>query len=185
MRKTRYRVQSIVNKEQNSPRVRGGFSLIEMLVVIFVFSVLGVVSTQILALSLRGTKKSESISEVRANLEYAASNMERLLRNATSIEDCSTGTKLEYKDENGVPAYFECKTLGSDICIASGSASLGEVKITSSKVKMACSGAFSCDIPTDTPHVAYITLRGEDAELGVGIEGSSVTVRTQIQLRNY
>ncbi len=163
----------------NSRRRRAGFSLIEMLVVLFVFSILGIVSTQILALSLRGSKKSESIGEVRSNVEYAASTMERLLRNAKSITTCN-GTTLEYVDEFGNVGLFECDTG----IIASGSGALVS-NLTSDRVSITCSGIFACVYPLNLPPSISITLVGEDANLGTGAEGSSVTVMTQLQLRTY
>ena len=180
------------NKIQNSkPKILSGFSLMEMLVVVFVFSILGVVSTQILALSLRGSQKSESVGEVRANVEYAVSTMERLLRNAKSINvstnSCSPPNShiLYYTDENGVEGSFECLTSGAEGYIASGSALL---RITSNRVRILCSGysVFSCPPPAgNAPQSVLIELRGVDANLGTGVEGASVTVRTQLQLRTY
>ena len=179
------------NKIQNSkPKILSGFSLMEMLVVVFVFSILGVVSTQILALSLRGSQKSESVGEVRSNVEYAVSTMERLLRNAQSInvsDSCnlSYSNRLYYTDENGVEGSFECITSSTGGYIASGSALL---RITSNRVRILCSGysIFSCPLPAgDAPQSVLIELCGEDANLGTGVEGASVTVRTQLQLRTY
>jgi prepilin-type N-terminal cleavage/methylation domain-containing protein len=175
------------SKRENGKSLQSsaGFSLMEMLVVVFVFSILGVVATQILALSLRGSGKSESIGETRANIEYAVSNMERLLRNATEIDSsCGVaGTNiLMYTDENGEPGEFECDTGGN--YIASGSAS---IPITSDAVEIDCNGSvFICPAPaTNVPQTVLIEVTGQDAQLGTGVEGSSVTVKTQVQLRNY
>jgi prepilin-type N-terminal cleavage/methylation domain-containing protein len=168
----------------NSRKNCAGFSLIEMLVVIFVFSILGVVSTQILALSLRSSQKSESIGEVRANLEYAVSTMERLLRNAKSVDcDTSTLTKLEYEGEYGGNVYFELVSSGSDTYIASASSA---VRLTSNRVKITNAEIFSCNNdPPGVPPTVTIRLVGQDAALEAGAEGASVTVETRVQLRTY
>ncbi len=177
------------SKIQNTKsKIFSGFSLIEMLVVIFVFSILGIVATQIIAMSLRGSQKSESIGEVRANVEYTVSTMERLLRNATEINvtGCNTSTiRLDYKDEYKKDCHFECVTSGFDRYIASGSAGVTAVRLTSNKVRIQCSNIFSCNQPLDVPPTVSITLVGEDAELGTGVGGSRVTVKTQLQLRTY
>lgn len=174
MRNTIYKVKRLNNS-------LNGFSLVEMLVVIFVFSILGIVTTQVLALSLRGAKKSESIGEVRANVEYTVSTMERLLRNAKSI-NCVSATRLDYIDERGNTGQFNCVDTGTESYIASGSASL---RITSNKVKITCASIFSCTFPANAPPSVSITLTGRDAVLESGVEGSSVTVNTQMQLRTY
>lgn len=174
----------------NPQQGRAGFSLVEMLVVIFVFSILGVVTVQILTISLRNSKKSKSIGGVRANLEYATSTMERLLRNAQSLTCVlsppppTNSIRLNYVDEYGNSTYFRCVTSGSDTYIASGSAAAA-VRLTSNDVRITCSNIFSCTYPTDAPEIVSITLTGQDAELGTSVEGAGITVRTRLQLRNY
>jgi len=157
-----------------------GFSLIEMLVVVFIFSILGVVSTQIMALSLRGSKKVESVVDVRAEVEYSLSTMERLLRNAKKVSSC-TSNKIDYIDEWGKSAFLECNISGK--YIASNSAS---VRITSDRVKIDCSNVFYCPPPQEgVPQSILITLKGQNSTLGTGSEGSEVIVKTQFQLRVY
>jgi prepilin-type N-terminal cleavage/methylation domain-containing protein len=176
---------------RNSKQSLAGFSLVEMLVVIFIFSILGVVTTQSLALSLRGSQKSESVGLVKENLEYTVSTMERLLRNARSINvtDCNTNSdRLDYVDEYGIAAYFECSN--TEAAIASGSATTSTT-MTSNQVEILCSGAgyspFSCQEPADpnSPSTVTIELRGRDANLGSGVEGADVTVNTKVLLRTY
>lgn len=187
MKKERNRIQGKGYKKKDANEGGTGFSLIEMLVVVFVFSVLGVVSTQILALSLRSAKKSESIIEVKSNLEYTLSNMERLLRNAKNIEP-STTTKLNYKDSEDRLAWFECVTSGTDTYIASGSSLLGTVRVTANDVIVNCVDVFEpiyYDEGSGMQDMVTIELTGVDAELGAGVEGASVTVSTQVKLRSY
>jgi prepilin-type N-terminal cleavage/methylation domain-containing protein len=169
----------IVNSRQSS----AGFSLIEMLVVIFVFSILGVVSTQILALSLRSSQKSESIGEVRGNLEYAVSTMERLLRNAKSV-NCITSTsiRLNYEGEYGGNVNFRRIVSGSDIYIASASSA---IRLTSNRVRITNEDIFSCNDLPGIPPTVTIRLEGQDSTLQTGAEGASVIVETRIQLRTY
>lgn len=181
-----------MNKPDNFDlHMRKGFSLVEMLVVIFIFSILGVVTTQSLALSLRGSKKSESIGAVKENLEYTVSTMERLLRNAKSIDvtACNASqNRLDYVDEYGVSAYFECSN--ADARVASGSATTSTI-MTSNQVEILCSAAgyspFSCQESADpnSPPSVSIELHGRDADLGSGVEGADVTVKTKVLLRTY
>ena len=118
-----------------------GFSIIEMLVVIAVFSILAIVTTQTLSLSLRGSRKSDAQSRARQNVDYAISTMERLLRNSKSITG-ACGSQINYVDEYDKAGRFRCMCSGSDCYIASGSANL---RITSSEVTITnCSNVFSC-----------------------------------------
>ena len=96
------------NKRKNLAK---GFSLIEMLIVVAVFSILAVVATQSLSSSLRGSKKSESQVIVRENVDFALSTMERLLRNADSLNCASSDANtLVYIDEYGNSVRFDCSS---------------------------------------------------------------------------
>lgn len=153
-----------------------GFSLIEILIVITVFAVLGVIVTQAVVLTLQGSKKSESSVAVRENLDYSMSVIERQIRNADAV-DCvnSTLSNLVYTDQQGNQSSFSCN--GSSV--ASGSAIL-----TNSTVSVTgCS--FSCVSGTSTnqPYVD-VALTAQSATL-TGAQASKVTANTRIYLRDY
>jgi prepilin-type N-terminal cleavage/methylation domain-containing protein len=63
-----------------------GFTLIEVLVVISVFTVLSTVIVAILFTVIRGTKKSDSITVVRQNGEYAIDQIIKKIRFAKSLD---------------------------------------------------------------------------------------------------
>lgn len=160
-----------------------GFSLIEMLVVLFVFSILAIVVTQTLSLSLRGSQKSESLGNTRENVAYAINVMDRLLRNSRSLTcSTSTGARLNYIDEHGNAAYFACVTSGTDTYIASNSSTqrltVNNMRITN------CNAVFTCTQGLDVPDEADISIAATDAN-NPGAEGSGITVSTKILLRNY
>jgi prepilin-type N-terminal cleavage/methylation domain-containing protein len=92
--------------------MKKGYSLIEILVVISIFAILAIVTTQTLLVSLSSTRKSEASIRVRENLEYAVSVMERKIRNANDVSSATTN-KINYIDENDDPAFFECVSPGS------------------------------------------------------------------------
>lgn len=154
-----------------------GISLIEILVVITIFAVLGILTTRSIFLTLQGSKKSESMVRVRENLNYSMGVIERQLRNANSIVDC-TSNVINYIDQNGNPTSFSC-VLGIDSRIASGSA-----RLTSDAVEITnCS--FTCTLGISTnPPLVNITIEGQDAT-AVGIQNTKVSTSTQIYLRNY
>jgi len=174
-------------KVQNSKfKVNSGFSLIEMLVVLFVFAILAIVMTQTLALSLRGSRKSESSSNTRENVQYALNVIDRVLRNARSLT-CPSSTptnRIDYTDEYGNSAYFQCIS-GTDSYIASNSATQ---RLTSDKIKISnCATVFSCKDgkSINIPDSLDISITATDATNGTGAEGSSVSLSTKILLRNY
>jgi hypothetical protein len=160
-----------------------GISLLEILVVVSIFAVLGILITRSVLLTLGGGKKSESLIKVRENLNYSMSVIERQLRNANSITDCgNTDTStISYLDQSGNAASFSCKNMGqagSVGYIASGSAKLSSdtVNVTGCK--------FTCGLGTASPSSVTIDLTAIDASAS-GIENSSVTTKTQVFLRNY
>ncbi|HUC94564.1 MAG TPA: type II secretion system protein [Candidatus Saccharimonadales bacterium] len=165
-------------------------SLLEVLVVITIFAVLGVLVTQSIALTLQGSKKSESMVRARENLDYSLDIIERQIRNASSvygdsgyIVPCpnSDTSIIYYEDQDGEQSSFSCQgTLGSGgSYIASGSAQL-----TSNTVKiMSC--VFQC-YPATGSNSPYVTidLTVQDASSS-GIQSANVSASTQIYLRNY
>ncbi|OGM32389.1 hypothetical protein A3D00_04285 [Candidatus Woesebacteria bacterium RIFCSPHIGHO2_02_FULL_38_9] len=160
-----------------------GFSLIEILVVIGIFALLGVITTQSLFLSLRGARKSDALGRVKQNLDYAVSIMERQLRNASKVSPCPNPvpqTRIDYTDKEGNPAYFSCEGIPAGF-VASSSAS---VKLTSSEILITkCSLTCVAASGNVLPHV-LVNLTGKDA-VTIGSEGAEATIKTQIFLRTY
>lgn len=174
----------MIEKTKNVLMKSKGYTLIELLVVLLIFSILSVVVVQSLALSLRGSRKSESIGQVRENVEYAANIMDRLLRNAQDIVSC-TSTQIVYRDEfNTTPnPQFNCLG-GANGYIASGS---GSLRLTSTTVYIDCatSPVFTCPAATPgVPESIDIRLIGRDVD-SFGAEGATVTSTSKILLRTY
>ena len=164
-----------------------GYSIVEMLIVIAVFSILAVIITQSLALSLRGSKKSDAVVIVKGNVDYTISTMERLLRNAQALTCSPTnpGPNLLYTDERGnsINPMFRCLG-GVNGYIASGSAGL---RLTSQDVYIDCTiGVFNCTAETvDVPASVLITLNGRHSVLGTGPESAQVRTQSNVHLRTY
>ena len=169
-------------------QISNGYSLIELLVVLMVFSVLTVLVVQSLSLSLKGSRKSENITQVRENTEYAMNVMDRLLKGAKSVTSC-TGTQIIYFDNYDFETQFDCLytvPYGTKGYIASGSGAM-RVRLTSSSVYIDCTTnpVFTCPAPIPgVPPLVEISIDGRDAN-STGEEGASVTSRTRILLRVY
>lgn len=162
-----------------------GISLIEVLVVITIFSVLGIIITRSIILSLQGSQKSVGLVAVRENLDYSIGVIERQLRNANSIVDCTNQPinpqLLNYLDDNGKLASFSCVSPGTSGYIASGSANL---RLTSNAISIiSCSMVCHSGVSANPAYVD-ISLSAQPANLS-GVQNSVVTTTTRIYLRNY
>ncbi|MEK7497936.1 MAG: prepilin-type N-terminal cleavage/methylation domain-containing protein [Patescibacteria group bacterium] len=159
-----------------------GFSLLEVLVVLAVFSLLSIVSTTVILLSVRGSRKSDTSSRVRQNVDHAISTIERQMRNASSVTTCpnTNPNVLNYLDENGTPASFSCFANPEDGYIASGSA-----KITADEVIVEnCSITCVPDADGSAPPYIDISITARDKN-STGVESSLFSASTQIYLRTY
>ena len=160
-----------------------GLSLIEVLVVVGIFAILSVIIARSVFLTLRGSAKSETQVQVRENLNYALSVMERGLRNADSVVACpNPDTKvLNYLDSAGTPASFSCVGIGkSDSYIASSSARLTSTDIKINSCSIVCSQEDS-----GLPPLITVDIEAGGAKTTQGSEKSNVSVTTQIFLRTY
>lgn len=154
---------------------KNGYSLIEILVVLAVFSLLATIATQTIFLTLRSSRKVEASIKVRESLDNAVSVMERQLRNAKSVTSGST-TQIDYIDNTGNAANFRCVT-SSPNYIASGSASL-----TSSDINLTSCTFSYVPATTGVPASVSISLTGTQTTSS-GVEGATATVVTRIFLR--
>lgn len=168
-------------KSQKTKLVNG-FTLLEILVVILIFSTIGILATQTLVLSLKGSKKSESLVRVKQNVEYSLSFMERALRTSKEIDSC-TDERLQFLDQDSEVRYFHC----DGTSIFTDYAEAAHTQITSPDVEINCtspmSPMFVCDT-TSTPHSVEITIEASDASV-IGAEGAQVSSSTRILMRNY
>lgn len=159
-----------------------GISLVEILIVIGIFAVLGILSTRVILLSLQGSQKEDAQIKVRENLDYAISIIERQLRNAGNVSPCPNSNLLaiSYSDSNSISTSFSCINVGSAGYIASGSARLTgeEINVT------ACS--FTCTASSEsTPPKVAIDIQAADAASQGSKEGATVSISTEINLRTY
>lgn len=158
-----------------------GLSLVEILVVITIFAVLGVIVSASLVLTIQATKKSEAIMRVRENLNYSLGVMERNIRNASAISDCTNAdtTKISFIDQEGTGGVFSCvNTGGSNSYISDGTTRLtpDSVSVTS------CS--FTCERDDlSKPALVLINITLKDASSS-GITSASVSTESQVYLRN-
>lgn len=165
--------------------MKKGFSLIETLVVVVMFAVLATIAAQSTSLSLRSARKSDSLSDVRGNLDNAISVMERALRNSQGITSACNGvpgTRIDFLDEYEVATYFRCLNMTTTGYVASGSA-----RLTSDQIDLeTCQ--ITCTTPTSSsPAIVDIVLSATNSN-ATGLSNqdkSSITVDTRVNLRVY
>lgn len=157
--------------------MKKGFSLIEILVVLSVFILLVFISNQIFFSTLRGTSKTQAITTVKQNGNYAVSIVQRALYNSKGLISC-TADRVNYYDADGKQTFFSCSQLGTDNAyIASDSA-----RLTSEDVRVA-NCAVSCKLTTAPQEVELnFTLEKRDA---IRIqEKAAFDFKTRVVLRN-
>lgn len=163
---------------------RTGYSLVEILIVIFIFTILTVIITQSLAVSLRSSRKSDNISEVRTNLEHAVAVMERNLRSAkVTCSGSFLDDTVNYEDQYGNSVSFSCNDSNpSDTFIASSSG-----RLTNQNVDILTANCliFSCEFGGGgVPPSVDIDITARDRN-NLGAEGATINVRTKILTRDY
>ena len=157
-------------------------SLLEILVVVAVFSILGIIITRSILLTLRGSRKSESQVKVRENVNYAMSVIERQLRNADSITECpnSDTSRIDFTGSSGTASSFSCEGVGgADSYIASGSARLTSDEIEITACSFVCAQGSSANPPS-----VDVSINAMDSA-ATGIENTQITTSTKIFLRTY
>jgi prepilin-type N-terminal cleavage/methylation domain-containing protein len=160
-------------------KFKKGFSLVEILIVITIFAVIGLLSTRSISQTLKSAKKSDSLVRVRENVNYSLAVIERQLRNSENITCPNAAPSLlTYISLEGTTTSFSCVTLGADKYIASGSGRLtsNDISVTS------CS--FTCTKGVNNPAIVKISVVAQDAT-GTAVEKGSVSAQTEIVVRNY
>jgi len=160
-------------------KTNSGLSLIEILIVITIFAVIGILSTRSVFLTLRGAKKSDSLVRVRENVNNALSVIERQIRNSEKVTCPSTGTTLSYVSLEGTSTNFTCQSVGVDGYISSGSARLTSSDISITSCSITCSQS-----TLNVPPLVTIAITAED-KTSTSVEKGSITTETQIVGRNY
>ncbi|MDP3955262.1 MAG: prepilin-type N-terminal cleavage/methylation domain-containing protein [bacterium] len=151
-----------------------GFSLIEVLMVVFVMGIVVVVGSQLFFSVLKGASKTELVKQVKQNGDYALGVMERQIRSAKSIKEC-TPTSLRIVNQDDNETVFTCLLQDDVNKIASNSSTLTGNSVTLGSG--ACPGSllFDCNGATLTPPKVTVTF-------SLYQKGSSTRPEEQAQL---
>lgn len=169
-----------------------GFTLIEILVVTAIILIIIAAVSSLFFSSLKGATKTTVINEAKQNGDYALSVMERMIRNARSIQniitycDGTNKTSLVINNPDGGATTFSCPS-GSETQIASISGSITNY-LTSDKVTVS-SCYFSCNLGTAQPAVVKISFSISQRSPSPGVtlkpeELISINYSTSVVVRN-
>lgn len=171
----------------NIPHVsEGGFTLVEMLAVMIIFIAIGTIIVAILTTTFRTSQKTDVLTTVRQNGNYAISQMAKTIRDARALVDpfpCSpavTQNSLTITTPDDQQVVYSC----SNNTISSNSASL----IDSSAVSVSsCSFTCSQESDSDLPLIT-ISLGLQQKSASTFAEqkasASAIPFQTSIVLRN-
>lgn len=157
-----------------------GYTLIELVVVAAILGIIGVVSVSLFLSTLSGGGKSSGTNEVRANGDYAITQMERMIRNAVRINGTCTDNMSSISILNADGRTTTFSSLNGRIASNSG-------YITSQSSQVSGSLDFDCYQPTDgSPGLVTITfLLNKANALTNRFEDVEVEFSTSVQLRTY
>lgn len=165
-------------KKRGVPRLIRGFTLIEILVVVTVFVIIAILAANMFFSIFKGSSKTRVLAEVKQNGNYALGVMERMIRNARSIENYG-GNYIKIRNPDDSTTTFRC----GDSNITLDGASLISDKV---KVKT-CSGVFNVASGETgvKPDVVTINFTLVQAEGNRGEETAQASFKTSVTLRNY
>lgn len=171
----------IKSKTQKENKFKKGFSLVEILVVLAVFAILGIVVSQSLLLVLRSARKSDTSNKVRESLDFAVASMERQLHNAIDITPCPNAdtSKITVMDQNRQTYLLSCANIGPGGYIASASA-----KMTSADISIVSCSFVCTPSSASVPISVAIDIAAQDAN-AVGPENTRVMDSTTVYLRTH
>ena len=154
-----------------------GFTLVEVLIAVAVFAVLGTMTTVIMVGVLQGAKKAAAVALVKNEGGRVINIMTQMLKFSTSVTACGgNSVTFQPRADASNPAVFACvNDGGGKYYIASNSASL-----TSDRVEMT-SCIISCDAPVKQVNVNFTVQMKGTAFVS---EKATTQFQTQIGLRN-
>lgn len=174
----------------NRKHKQKGFTLVEMLAVMVVFVVIGSFVTAILITSLRGNNKTNTLTAVRQNGNYALSQMAKTIRNArylVSPSSCGTvsnptiTTTLQLKDPNGNTITYDC----SGGTISSNSSSLLDTNTVSlSTCQFTCGKETLIDPPEIGIDFSLLQKNTTTKFADMTASASAIEFTTSVVLRN-
>lgn len=158
--------------------MRKGFTLVEILVVTLILGTIAVIGSNMFFTILRGSSKTSILAEVNQNGSYALNVMERMIRNAKSLESHS-GSSITILNPDENTTTFLC----SNQKIASNGASLISDKVAVDNCVIFSVVEGEAEIRPDVVTIDFTLTQAGTAFRPE--ERASVNFKTTVTLRNY
>lgn len=181
---------------KNNHNQNAGFTLFEVIMVIFLFSLISVIGTSLFFSIMKTTSKAEAEKEVKQNGDYAMSVMQTMIRNAKQVTPCETGaSSLTIVNQKGSTNTIECFYEDGVAKISLDSGTLSNA-LTGSNVTVGTPGGTSCtgssgstlvfNCQDTSPQTVDIAFTLTKSGIGTKVEEqASVFFQTSVTLRNY
>lgn len=173
-----------------------GFTLVELLIVVFVMSIIATVGGDVLISTMRSSNKANIINEINQNANFVVSTIESVMRNGKQVSciACTSGVgkELYIIDQYNQSNYF-CITAANTVlrsskldCVADPTtSSLTNTNLISGVTVDNTLSSFS--VSSSTPPLVTITLKitqGSGASSRIDYQAGS-TFTKSIELRKY
>ena len=169
---------------------KGGYSLVELLVVITLISVLGTLTAEAFLLGIRAQAKSEVLKEVKQNADYVGTVVNQMIKNAVNVEEsfCNSNSEsLTIHNWDGYYTTFDC----TNQVMASISGLFPEPTVmqnlSGNRVKIdSCNFRIVCPTPPVNPKYVYINFSVSQAGSDLPIEQQAhLEYQSTVSLRQY
>jgi|GEM_PF-1156565 prepilin-type N-terminal cleavage/methylation domain-containing protein len=157
------------------PTAAYGFTLVELLVVIFVMALIATVGGDVIISTLRSSNKANIINEINQNANFVLSSVESVIRNAKSVQilDSPTNRQLEIIDQYNQKNGFCLKTVlvsGSTVGVMARSSDgcVTTTNLTNANPVNGVSvylGAATPPVPSPAPTVSSFQISGTNPPL--------------------
>ncbi|MDO8551147.1 MAG: type II secretion system protein [bacterium] len=179
-------------------RNNSGFTLIEVLMVVFILGIIVVLGSNLFFSIMKGASKAELTKEVKQNGDYALGMMVRMIRNAKKItvnsdgQTCSLSMqKFKIINQDDTTTELACKSDITDQVakISAGTSPLTGPNVTLTSGGSGCPGtfSFSCVQPSmlEPANVTISFTLYQKGTSGRPEELAQASFKTTVSLRNY
>lgn len=161
-------------------QIYSGFTLIELIVTVALFSIIASVGTEVLVLTLRNSSKSEITKEVRQNGDYMMQVIQNMIRNARDVEGlCNiSSTSVTLTNADGYQTVFRCENgkIASNSAYPPATPTVAYNLSSDSVTLTSCNFTLICPTPALLGKYVYITYTAEQSG------GAGVPVENKVRL---
>lgn len=175
-------------KQRKTNKIYKGFSLIELIAVMAVFSVIGTIIVTIISTVLRSSKKVELLTNVRQSGDFTLSQMVRSIRYAGELTAPATcnppvttnSVTITSATDNGITTYSCPVQLGSPIA-SNGAALTDDTAVNVTNCSFYCQQSGAGFPPIITIKFTLTPKNANNLEENLG----SLSFDSSVTLRNY